>query len=259
MNTSNVTDPIDRRIAELGEWFHNLNLHGHFTAPNHYLGDYPSLKWQRFAHAVPLDLRGMSVLDVGCNAGFYAIEMKKRGAARVVGIDSDPVYLAQAAFAAETLGVDIDLRQLSVYDVAALDERFDIVLFMGVVYHLRYPLLALDLLHEHVTRDLFVFQSMLRGSTEVKRLERNYPFTETDIFDEPGYPKLHFVEYAYTGDETNWWIPNRAAAEAMLRSAGYQILDRPEDEVYVCRHVKDSEVTPAASAVAAGRAGVPAP
>ncbi|MFL6279464.1 MAG: TIGR04290 family methyltransferase, partial [Vicinamibacterales bacterium] len=212
-------DLIARRIAELGEWFHNIDLRGHPTAPQHFLGDYPAVKWRRFADAVPADLRGRSVLDVGCNAGFYSIAMKRRGADRVVGIDWDERYLAQAKFAAEISEVDVELRRLSVYDVAALGERFDIVLFMGVLYHLRHPLLALDLLHEHVTRDLLVFQSMLRGSDTVQPLAGDYPFSETDIFNRPGYPKLHFVERQYSRDLTNWWIPNRAAAEAMLRSA----------------------------------------
>jgi len=106
-----------------------------------------------------------------------------------------------------------------------------------VLYHLRHPLLALDLLHEHVTRDLFVFQSMLRGSSSVLPLEEDYPFSERRIFDDPGYPKLHFVERRYSHDQTNWWIPNRAGAEAMLRSAGFALVAHPEDEVFVCRHV----------------------
>jgi tRNA (mo5U34)-methyltransferase len=230
-------EAIPERIAQLGEWFHNINLRGHPTAPNHFLGDYPAIKWRAFADAIPADLTGRSVLDVGCNAGFYSIEMKRRGADRVVGVDWDERYLAQARFAAEVCGVRIELRRLSVYDIAALGERFDVVLFMGVLYHLRYPLLALDLLHEHATRDLLVFQSMLRGSVEVAEVQPDYQFSETSVFDAPGFPKLHFIEHKYTGDETNWWIPNRAAAEAMLRSAGYAILDHPEAEVYICRHL----------------------
>ena len=56
---------IPRRIAELGDWFHNINLAGHQTAPHHFLGDYPASKWQRFAAALPADLRGQTVLDIG--------------------------------------------------------------------------------------------------------------------------------------------------------------------------------------------------
>lgn len=226
---------IEKRVHELGDWFQNIDLGGVRTAPNHFLGDYPNIKWQGFAHAIPADLTGKSVLDVGCNAGFYSLEMKRRGAACVVGIDSDDAYLAQARFAAEVVGADIDFRKLDVYDVGELGERFDLVLFMGVLYHLRHPLLALDLLYDHVVGDMLVFQSLMRGSKEVQQLAPDYHFWETEIFERPGYPVMYFVERRYSHDPTNWWVPNNACAEAMLRSAGFDIADHPEDEVYICR------------------------
>ena len=235
MTATYTTDQIQRRVDELGPWFHNLNLNGVQTAPDHFLGDYPSFKWATFAHAVPSDLRGQKVLDIGCNGGYYSIEMKRRGADRVIGVDTDPHYLRQARFAAEVNGVEIEFRQLSIYEIAELREKFDLVLFMGVLYHLRHPLLALDLLWEHVVRDRLVFQSMQRGSREVERLEEDYPFSETGIFEKPGYPAMYFVEKYYSGDPTNWWIPNQACVEAMLRSAGFEITAHPEQEVYVCR------------------------
>lgn len=227
---------LQARIEALSPWFHNMNLGGVWTAPDHFLGDYPSNKFSRFAGQLPDDLSGKSVLDIGCNAGFYSIEMKRRGAGRVLGIDSDERYLAQAKLASELLGCDgIEFRKLDVYDVAALGERFDLVIFMGVLYHLRHPLLALDLIHEHVAGELLLFQSMLRGSPHVLPLEEDYDFSETELFYESGYPKLHFVECRYVGDSTNWWVPNRACAEAMLRAAGFAIESRLEDEVYLCR------------------------
>jgi tRNA (mo5U34)-methyltransferase len=231
-------DEIKRRAEALGPWFHNIVLNGVPTAPDHFLGDYPAVKWKTFADAIPKDLSGKSVLDIGCNGGFYSIEMKRRGAERVLGIDFDDEYLAQARFAAGVTGSDIEVRKLSVYDVGALDERFDVVLFMGVLYHLRHPLLALDLVHEHVAKDLLVFQSMQRGSKEVEKVAENPHFWEVEQFDRPGYPKLHFIERRYADDPTNWWVPNRACAEAMLRSAGFEILNHPEDEVYVCRRLE---------------------
>ena len=227
---------VAERIRELGDWFHNLDLDGVQTAPDHFLGDYPRVKWQRFQHAIPADLRGKTVLDIGCNGGFYSIEMKRRGADRVVAIDFDDRYLAQAKFAAEALGCEIEFCKLSVYDVQKLGEQFDIVLFLGVLYHLRHPLLALDLIHEHVARDLFVFQSLQRGSETVEQIEDDYEFWETDVFERAGFPKLYFIEKRYAGDPTNWWIPNRAAVEGMLRSAGFDIVDHPENEVFVCRY-----------------------
>lgn len=235
--TANGSNPAQtaQRIHELGAWFQNIDLNGVQTAPAHFLGDYPAVKFARFRHALPDDLTGKSVLDIGCNAGFYSLEMKRRGAARVLGVDYDERYLAQARFAAETLGADIEFRQLSVYDVAQLGEKFDLVIFMGVFYHLRHPLLALDLIREHVARDLLLFQSMQRGSTETAPVADDYDFWETEMFEQPEFPRMFFIENRYANDPTNWWIPNRACVEAMLRSAGFTILDHPEEEVFLCR------------------------
>src|SRR3989440_8166991 len=238
MNSGSLSrEEIRRRIDALGPWFHNLDLHGVPTAPSHFLGDYPAVKWRHFADVIPKSLKGKTVLDIGCNAGFYAMEMKRRGADRVLGLDSRDEYLAQARFAAEVNNLDVEFRNMSVYDVAALRETFDLVIFMGVLYHLRHPLLALDLIHEHVARDLMLFQSMQRGSAVVEVPKADYGFWEDDHFLDPGYPKLHFVEQRYADDPTNWWIPNRACAEAMLRSSGFEIAQHPEDEVYICRRV----------------------
>lgn len=234
------TEQIRQRVAELGEWFHNLNLGGVQTAPDHFLGDYPQIKWRQFSSAIPEDLRGKSVLDIGCNAGFYSIQMKRRGADRVVAIDTDEKYLAQARFAAKVSNAEIEFRNLSVYQLADLRERFDLVLFMGVLYHLRHPLLALDLLHEHVVGDLLVTQSLLRGSKGDMLVPRDFPFWEQEIFERDEFPRMYFIENRYANDPTNWWIPNRACFEAMLRSAGFEILDHPEDEVFICRRTREN-------------------
>jgi tRNA (mo5U34)-methyltransferase len=233
---TNSQAQLRARIQALAPWFHNMNLDGIWTAPDHFLGDYPNAKFKRFAQVLPADLRGKSVLDVGCNAGFYSMEMKRRGADHVVAIDSDTRYLAQARLAAEVSGFpDIEFRQLDVYDVAELGEKFDLVVFMGVLYHLRHPLLALDLLREHCCADLMLFQSMQRGAKDIFDAAPDYPFEEQSIFRRDGYPAAYFVEREYAHDWTNWWIPNRACVEAMLRSAGFSVIDHPEDEVYLCR------------------------
>jgi len=167
--------------------------------------------------------------------------MKRRGADRVLAVDADPRYLEQARFAATVLHADIEFRQISVYQLPELRERFDIVLFMGVLYHLRHPLLALDILHEYVTRDLLVFQSMLRGGGETRDFTPDYDFTERAHFDHPAYPRMYFVEERYAGDPTNWWIPNQACAQALLRSAGFEIVGHPEEEVFICRRRPSAE------------------
>ena len=159
---------IERRVHELGDWFQNLDLGGVRTAPAHFLGDFPTIKWKRFAHTLPQDMAGKSVLDIGCNAGFYSFEMKRRGASRVLGIDFDEYYLSQARFAADVLGCETwSSGACRCMTSVRCGERFDLVLFSGCVYHLRHPLLALDLIHEHVAQDMLVYQSLQRGSVEV--------------------------------------------------------------------------------------------
>jgi tRNA (mo5U34)-methyltransferase len=235
-------DELSRRIAALAPWFHNIDLNGVQTAPDHFLGNYPADKFARFSSIFPADLTGKSVLDIGCNAGFYSVEALRRGASRVVGIDSDDRYLEQARLATDALGfTGVEFRNLSVYDVAALGEKFDLVIFMGVLYHLRHPLLALDLIREHVARDLLLFQTLQQGASQVDEVPEDHPFFEPgtyrqpEYFNSPGYPKLHFIERKFSGDWTNWWAPNAAASQAMLRAAGFTVEPSPEADVYLCR------------------------
>ncbi|WP_445193532.1 TIGR04290 family methyltransferase [Sphingomonas sp. Tas61C01] len=257
-------DSLRERVAALAPWFHNIDLgDGIVTAPDHFLGDYPRFKFARFAAALPADLTGKTVLDIGCNAGFYSVEMKRRGAARVLGIDSDDRYLAQARLATDALGfTDVEFRNLSVYDIAALGERFDVVIFMGVLYHLRHPLLALDLIREHVAGDMMLFQTMQQGSDDVADVPADHPFHKPgtfdppEYFDEPGYPKMHFIEREFAHDWSNWWAPNRAGTEAMLRAAGFTIESHPEHDVYLCRVAPVPYADFGPAAVYPARAGI---
>jgi tRNA (mo5U34)-methyltransferase len=234
MTTETLLPALRERIEALGPWFHNLDLAGVATAPDHFLGDYPAFKWKAFSDAIPKDLRGWTVLDIGCNAGFYSLEMKRRGADRVVAIDSDGRYLRQAALAAEVTGLPLDIRQMSVYEVVCLRQRFDLVLFMGVLYHLRHPLLALDLIHAHVAKDMLVFQSLQRGDATITDVAEDYGFEEMAVFEKAGAPRMQFVEHRFAGDPTNWWIPNRSCVEAMLRSTGFRIDGRRGGDIYIC-------------------------
>jgi tRNA (mo5U34)-methyltransferase len=232
---------LQEAIQCLGPWFHNLRLpvtlNGRTvevqTAPDHPLGDFPAGFWRYFQHAIPRDLSGQTVLDIGCNAGFYSFEMKRRGAARVLGIDHDPHYLRQAEFARERLGLDVEFRRLEVYDVDRLGETFDLVLFMGVFYHLRHPFYALEKVAALVRRRL-VFQTMERGAWEAAEFAEDYPLSERDLFFDERFPRLYFIEHAYAGDRTNWWIPNPSCSRALLRSVGLKIVDHPCHEVYIC-------------------------
>src|SRR5579862_3232621 len=230
---SNGQQELTRRIGEMGEWFHNINLNGVLTAPHHFLGDFPNVKWKHIAPALPADLSGATVLDIGCNGGFHCIDMKKRGAERVLGVDVCDHYLDQARFAAKTLDLDIEFAKYSVYDVDSIPGQFDYVLFMGVFYHLRYPLYALDKVIKKVKGNL-IFQTMIRGALTSPELSEDYHFWNTEIFNNADFPSMYFIEKNYAGDPTNWWIPNHGAMEGMLRSSGLEITAHPEQETWIC-------------------------
>jgi tRNA (mo5U34)-methyltransferase len=232
----------DPEIAALAPWFHNLHLpDGRQTAPDHPLGDFPAFKWQAVAPHLPDDLSGWTALDIGCNAGFYSFELARRGA-QVTGLDVDEHYLRQARWAAEQLGVEkqVEFRPGTVYDLADADTGWDLVLFMGVLYHLRYPLLALDLVARRVRR-LLVLQTLTMPGDERVDPPADLPIEERERLLEAGWPKMAFVERKLADDETNWWAPSAAAVEAMARSAGLRTVAQPAHEIWLCEPSGDFE------------------
>lgn len=220
---------------QLGPWFHNLHLpDGSQTAPGHGLGDFPTNKWLKIAPHLPEDLSGWTALDVVCNAGFYSMELARRGA-EVTAIDHDPHYLRQARWAAEQFGMasQITFRQMQVYDLARTRETYDLVWFMGVLYHLRFPLLGLEIVARKARRKM-VFQTLTTPGDEVVTPPDDMELMNRSRLNEPGWPKMTFIEKRLANDPTNWWAPNHACVEAMLRSCGWQPTLRPAHEIYIC-------------------------
>jgi tRNA (mo5U34)-methyltransferase len=223
-------------VAALGPWFHNLHLPGGVrTAPGHPLGDFPAWKWAQLAPHLPADLEGCRALDIGCNAGFYSFELARRGA-RVLGVDVDEHYLRQARWAADRLdlGDRAAFSQMTVYDLARVEERFDLVLFMGVLYHLRHPLLALDVVAER-TAGTLVLQTLTVPDRRGWAVAEDLPFRRRRELGQPWWPSMSFVEHRLAGDPTNWWVPTAGAVEAMIRSTGMEIAVRPAPETWICR------------------------
>ena len=133
---------LRERIRELAPWYQNIDLGGICTSPAE--PDYPASRWRLIEPHVPEDLTGKSVLDLGCNAGFFSLKMKERGASYVLGVDVSSTCIAQAKFVAEYLGLDVNYKVGSVYQFLLRTRmRFDFVLFLGLFYHLRHPLLSL--------------------------------------------------------------------------------------------------------------------
>ncbi|HZP66315.1 MAG TPA: TIGR04290 family methyltransferase [Rudaea sp.] len=227
---------LEAEIAALAPWFHNLHLpDGTQTAPGHPLGDFPAFKWREIAPHVPRDLTGWRVLDIGCNAGYYTFELAARGA-HVVAIDVDEHYLRQARWAAAQFGmVDdaIEFRRMQIYDLIREPGRYDLVWFMGVLYHLRHPLLALDIVRRKTSR-LVVVQTMTMPGDEVCDVPEDIGLDERERFLDRGWPKMAFIEKRLREDVTNWWAPNHACVEALLRASGFEVRERIADECYLC-------------------------
>ncbi len=239
---SHPQTPVEEEVARLGPWFHNLHLpDGTQTAPDHALGDFPAFKWREIAPALPEDLSGWRVLDVGCNAGFYTFELARRGA-DVLGVDADERYLEQAKWAAARFGMEerVRFRKMQVYDLLHHSERYDLVMFMGVFYHLRYPVLALDILAEK-TKRLMIFQSATMPEEGAAEVPPDLSMEDRDEMLQPGWPRMAFVEHRLSADPTNWWFINEAAAEALLRSAGLRVVARPGHEIYACEPDPESD------------------
>lgn len=230
--------PLSGAIRELAPWFHNLHLRdGTQTAPDHPLGDFPAMKWREIAANLPFALSGMQVLDIGCNAGYHAFEMSRLGA-EVVAADLDEHYLRQARWAQDHVvrGSPVEFRRASVYDVPGWDQTFELVNFQGVLYHLRYPLLALDMLAGVCSRWL-IFQSLTvasRSSEPPHLRPRDLDIYDHVTLSDVDWPRLAFIENQLAGDYSNWWVPNEAAVFAMLRSAGFDVRAALAPETWLC-------------------------
>jgi tRNA (mo5U34)-methyltransferase len=153
----------------------------------------------------PRDLSGKSVLDIGCNAGFYSTSAWLRGAHRVVGIDRRPHYINQALLVREVLGLtssDIEFRVGDGHDLTADADAFDVVINTGVVYHLQNPM---DFL------------------TKIARLTRELMFLESEMLIDPALSDYAwFIEGEYVGDGGNWWIYGPGCLAGMARAAGFR-------------------------------------
>lgn len=227
-----------RRIEELGPWFQNIRLPiGLETAPEHPLGDWPGDLARMFLDEIPHDLSGKTVLDIGCNAGYFSFLLASRGA-EVVGVDPNPRYLAQARWLRKKFNMhsQVRFRQSHVYDLAHYHKEFDIVLFLSYMHHLRYPLLGLDVAAEKA-REMFIVQTLMTPPSQgrerpdqgkVRRLE------DLSALAGPPWPQVTFVEGELFGDPSNWWVPSPEAMQALLRSAGLHIRRRRGGQVYIC-------------------------
>lgn len=183
-------------------WYHTIDLGHGIVTP----GIFNTLKYVD-RYGIPAGLAGRSVLDIGAYNGFFTIEAKRRGAARVVAMDrwGLPDSPERTAFdlAVKATGVDVECIKGDVYDLTPdTAGRFDLVFFFGVLYHLKYPLLALERI-AGVTDGTLLLETHLDALALTRPAMAFYPGNELE------------------GDGTNWCGPNPEAVEAMLKVAGF--------------------------------------
>jgi tRNA (mo5U34)-methyltransferase len=107
------------------------------------------------------------------------------------------------------------------------------VLFLGVLYHLRHPLLGLDIVAEKV-RGTLVLQTLTSPVEQTRDVPADLPFDDRAELADPAWPSMAFIEHRLADDPTNWWAPTPAAVEAMVRSTGLRVVGTPGYETWVC-------------------------
>jgi len=233
-------EEILSELKRLEPWFHRIDLgDGLYTKTESVMGepvDHPFGPWQTIQKLLPRDLSDKTLLDVGCNAGFYAFEANRRGAKRVLGVDGQRQHVRQGLFVRKVLGLDVEFRRLNVYELNTRTVgQFDITLALGLLYHLKHPILALENLYQ-VTKELLIIETAIMPPERTPE-SFVHPLGEKQML----LHTLALVENPSDAKEQvfNWFLPGVDALKAMLRATGFDELDvvevKNERAVVVCR------------------------
>lgn len=170
------------------------------------------IDWLWHTAGLPADLTGRSLLDIGTTNGATSFLAEQRGASRVLALDVCEPDLHGFASIAALLGSSVEWRRGSVYELPdVLDgETFDFVVFWGVLYHLRHPLLALDQVRSAVREDGEVY-------VETAVADATLP---ADVASQSVAAYYRTDELA--GDTTNWFAPTTRALEEWCASSGME-------------------------------------
>lgn len=195
-----TADQLRAEVASI-DWWHTIDLGGGVVTPGR--GGSPALLER--IH-MPRDLRGKSVLDIGAFDGAFSFEAERRGAARVVALD----HRVPRGF--ELASQVLDSRvEFQLQDVMTLTPDqpgvFDVVLFLGVIYHLPNPMAALQRVYD-VTGELMILET--DGSMDW------IPFPAAECVGS---------REAYQNSALNWWLPNVPCLVKMVEAVGFSRVD----------------------------------
>jgi len=181
---------------------------------------------------VPADLAGQRVLDIAPWNGFFSFECARRGAAEVVSLGPDDPNKTGYNKVKQLLELEnCRYVRASVYDLSPLEHgKFEIVLFLGLIYHLRHPLLALDKIFEISKKDLYVDGPIIDRHVFDKTITEDMrQRIEKEGAIVHNLPMAYFTKGTETGDQYNWFIPNRRAFHDWVESAGFRIVHSGDD------------------------------
>lgn len=214
------TEHINARIASVGHWHHRIPIAPGIVTPG--VQDTDAMLAQL---ALPADCRGMRVLDIGARDGFFSFEVERRGASEIVALDNVAPDLTGFDVAKELLGSQAEYVVDNVYNLTVEEYgKFDLVLFLGVIYHLRHPLLALDHIWDvcNPGAQLYVESHMIDGGL----VDDAGNFHQLDHFhtDLKLFPLVQFFPDRMLGNDfTSKWAPNQRALGGMLGASGFDV------------------------------------
>jgi len=263
-------DEIRQQLSTMQPWHHNVELApGVWTNPK--MGNHPAARWALIEPHVPKDLRGKTVLDLGCSSAFFSAMFKKRGAERVVAVDIVDSAISEAQLLTKVFGTPVEIVQSDIYDFLINNrDHFDYVIFLGIFYHLRSPLFVLDKLSA-ITRERLYFQTWVRNEgalldgirrllfafyemgvlarrgeprraitsawrtlTQPLELPDNLDTEDSYIMSHPSFPKMSFIQKSMNNDPTNWWVGDTRTIRAILESTGFRRIQQLSDDTFIC-------------------------
>jgi tRNA (mo5U34)-methyltransferase len=215
-----TTLEIQQLIDSVPIWHHRIEVApGIFT---------PGLQWTQELLAdidLPNDLSGMRVLDLGARDGFFSFECEKRGASEVIAVDYSPIELTGFNVAKKLLKSEVKWITANVYKINQLNlGKFDLVLFLGVIYHLRNPYLAIDRIYDvlNIGGKIIVESHIINGGFVD---EGGNWINLKDL--NPRLENLRIAQMYKSGelsnDVTSPWSPSINTLEVMFENSGFSI------------------------------------
>ncbi len=239
MKNTYSREEIESKIQSVPHWYHQIEIAPGIITPG--INDTPACFG---LFHFPEDCSGMRVLDLGTRDGYFAFEFERRGA-EVLAIDYFPADQTGFAVAADLLGSTVVHQQANIYDISpARHGSFDIVLMLGLIYHLPDPMLALDVCRKVCRGKLYL---------ETQVIDRAFLKLDGSFADLASlHPELaaNPIMQFYPGntlnkDATNYWAPNETCMTRMLEENLFRVtrtVPNGTRAIFECEVRRDEEL-----------------